>query len=472
MPTPLRNLCFAGLGLSCALAGVAVAGQSIPGTPILAADASAGDRFGGSIAISGPTLIVGAHEDDDNGSNSGSAYLYRLQQGEWVPEGKITPDNGGAGDQFGVAVGLSGDVAVVGAWLDDDLGSDSGSAYVFRRQGAEWVQEAHLTPPVPGSQSGLLFGGAVAISGSRVVVGTMGDAQNGSYSGAVHVFRDAGDGNWVHEAKLVAEDGAALDYLGASVAIDGSRVIAGATGADEPAAQSGSVYVFRHTGVSWVQETQLLPSDPGFEEHFGESVGLSGNTAIVGAPDDGQAGADAGAAYVFQRADSEWIQQVKLVAPDAESMDSFGASVGIAGTTVIVGAPRHDGPFPDTGKAYLFEGQGATWNEAGTLAAPAPFYQDSFAQAVAVGNGITVAGATSDDDAGNNAGAAFAFEISGGGAPCTGDVNGNGSVGFDDILDVIAAWGPCSACPADVDLDGMVGFSDILALIAAWGTCP
>ena len=102
---------------------------------LTASDAAAGDRFGTSVAVSGDTAVVGAYFDDDAGSSSGSAYAFVRTGGVWMQQAKLTASDAAANDQFGYSVALSGDTAVVGAYQDDDAGSNSGSAYVFVRTG-------------------------------------------------------------------------------------------------------------------------------------------------------------------------------------------------------------------------------------------------------------------------------------------------------------------------------------------------
>ena len=195
--------------------------------PKLIADDGAGyDYFGFSVAISGDLAIVGASGDDDEGEDVGSAYIFRREGASWVQEAKLTASDGAAGDNFGYsAVAISGDLAIVGAYADDDKGAASGSAYVFRREGASWVQEYKLLPD--DGASGDFFGKSVAIFGDRAIVGAPEDDDKGEGSGSVYVFRREG-ASWVQEYKLLAEDGAEWDVFGSSVAISADAAIVGA----------------------------------------------------------------------------------------------------------------------------------------------------------------------------------------------------------------------------------------------------
>ncbi|MHC4414142.1 MAG: hypothetical protein ACYS0G_02535 [Planctomycetota bacterium] len=182
--------------------------------------------------------VVGAHNDDDNGSSSGSAYVYRWNGSSWGQEQKLLASDGAGGDWFGWSVSVSGDVAVVGAYLDDDNGDRSGSAYVFRWNGSSWTEEAKLL--ASDGAAGDYFGVSVSVSGDVVVVGAYEDDDNGSSSGSAYVYRWNGS-SWGQEQKLLASDGAAGDFFGYSVSVSGNIAVVGAYSDD----YTGSAYVYQ-----------------------------------------------------------------------------------------------------------------------------------------------------------------------------------------------------------------------------------
>ncbi|GAF91309.1 unnamed protein product, partial [marine sediment metagenome] len=192
---------------------------------LVPSDGAQDDNSGYSVAISGDTAVVGAYADDDNGSSSGSAYVFRYNGSSWAEEQKLLASDGEANDYFGHAVAISGDTAVVGAYGDDDNGSSSGSAYVFRYNGSNWSEEQKLL--AFGGGVGDQFGYSVAISGDAIVIGAPYDDDNGSNSGSAYVFRYTG-GNWMLQAMLLASDGEANDYFGRAVAISGDTAVVGA----------------------------------------------------------------------------------------------------------------------------------------------------------------------------------------------------------------------------------------------------
>lgn len=161
---------------------------------LLASDGRARDVFGSSVAVSGDVALVGARWDNPKGSLSGSAYAYRYDGASWVEEQKLLASDGAAFDQFGISVAVSGDVAVIGAWLDDDNGSESGSAYVYRYDGASWMEEQKLLASDGATEDE--FGHSVAVSNDVALVGAPSDGDKGEWSGSAYVYRYDG-ASWV-----------------------------------------------------------------------------------------------------------------------------------------------------------------------------------------------------------------------------------------------------------------------------------
>ena len=330
---------------------------------LTAGDGAAGDEFGASVSISGDTAIAGAWGDD---GYSGSAYIFSRDEGgtdNWGEVKKLTAGDGAAGDIFGISVSIGGDTAIVGAHRDDDNGDDSGSAYIFSRDEGgtnSWGQVQKLLAGDGASDDE--FGRSVSISGDTAIVGAYYDDDNGSNSGSAYIFsRDYGGAdNWGEFKKLITGDGAVGDWFGRSVSISGDTVIVGAYGDDNNGSQSGSAYIFsRDQGGpdNWGEVIELTPSDGAADDGFGCSVSISGDTAIVGADGDDDNGSNSGSAYIFSRdqggADN-WGEFKKLTAGDGATDDFFGYSVSISGDTAIVGAYGDDDNGDYSGSAYIF----------------------------------------------------------------------------------------------------------------------
>ena len=317
-----------------------------------------------------------------------------------------------AGDLFGASVALSDDTALVGAFWDDVDGNvDQGSAYVFVRTGSTWSLQAQLTATDGAATD--RFGGRVALVGDTALVGAFTTTVGANpYQGAAYVFvRDGSD--WTEQAKLIANDGTAYDHFGASVALSADTALVGAYEDDvDGNLQQGSSYVFVRADSSWSQQARLTATDGAAGDYFGYSVALSGDTALVGAfYDTVGANAEQGSAYVFVRTGSTWTQQSQLTANDGARSDNFGTSVAIEGDTALIGA------YYDTidvnsaqGSAYLFVREGAAWSQQARLTATGGATSDHFGISTALSGDTAVVGAH-EADVGNDEdqGAAFVF---------------------------------------------------------------
>ncbi|MCA9222495.1 MAG: FG-GAP repeat protein, partial [Planctomycetales bacterium] len=319
---------------------------------LIADDAASTDEFGASISVSGDTAVIGVRLDDDDGNASGSAYMFREVAGVWQQIAKLTADDAAADDQFGNSVALSGDTAVIGALLDNDGGSESGSAYVFRELGGVWQQVAKLT--ANDAAAGDSFGSSVAINGDMVVIGADRDDDGGLNSGSAYVFRELG-GVWQEIAKLTAADATADDHFGYSVSLSGDTAVIGAYFDDGGSSNSGSAYVFREVAGVWQQIAKLTAADAGANDRFGWSVSHSGDTAVIGAFFDDDGGNNSGSAYVFRELGGEWQQVAKLTTADATADDRFGYSVSVSGDTALIGAYFDDDGGINSGSAYVFD---------------------------------------------------------------------------------------------------------------------
>jgi len=263
---------------------------------LLASDGSSYDYFGHSVAVSGDYAIIGAYQVSDNGSDSGSAYIFHYDGTSWIEQQKLLASDGAASDYFGQSVSISGNFAIVGAYQDDDKGSASGSAYIFYYDGSSWVEQQKLTASDGASSD--QFGRSVSISEEHAIIGANGDDDNGSGSGSAYIFKYDGT-SWGEQQKLTASDGVSADFFGVSVSISGDYAIVGAYYDDDKGSNSGSAYIFRYDGNSWSQVQKLLVSDGAANDYFGQTVCISGNNAIVGLERDNYNGSYSGASYIY-----------------------------------------------------------------------------------------------------------------------------------------------------------------------------
>lgn len=319
---------------------------------LTAADGAAGDQFGISVAINGDFAVVGANFDTV-GANArqGSAYVFVRNGSGWIQQAKLTAADGAAFDNFGISVAISGDYAVVGAYLDDVGGwPDRGSAYVFVRTGSSWSQQSRLTGE-SGEFSGINFGNSVAISGDYVIVGSDNDNNLPRYA---YVFVRSGT-SWAQQAGLQIEYDNKVFQMGFSVSISGSYAIVGYPTLDiDNKPNQGQAYIFIRNGTTWSQHAVLRAKDGAANAFFGNSVSLSGDIAIVGAYNTTVGSRTIGASYIFVRNGTSWGQQSKLITSDGAAGANVGLSVSISGDNAIVGASGNDiGSNTDQGSVYF-----------------------------------------------------------------------------------------------------------------------
>ena len=324
----------------------------------VATDRSNNGGFGYSVAISGDYAVIAARGD-------GSAYIFKRNGATWLQEAKIVAADRATNDLFGYSVAISGDYACVSAPEDDD---GTGSAYIFKREGTTWIQQAKIVAADRFSNDG--FGYSVAFSGDYLVVGAYreeyGVLTNLVNSGSAYIFKREGT-TWIQQAKIVAADRAEADFFGFSVAISGDYVIAGAWSKNlevqggNTIEYAGCAYIFKRNGTTWIQEAKLVASDRATNDWFGYSVAISGDYAIAGAAGENvivTGGVDieaAGSAYIFKRNGTTWIQETKLVSSNRAIHDYFGYSVAIENNYALVGNIGDDVQFENSGSVYFYQ---------------------------------------------------------------------------------------------------------------------
>jgi hypothetical protein len=405
---------FAALALLSTLAPTTFAQSALEDAKLVAADGAASDTFGRAVAVHGTRAVVGAPLDNHNGKSSGSVYVFESNGSTWTQVAKLVSNDAANGDVFGTSVAIHGDRLVVGAEGDDDDGSSSGSAYVFvRNSSGVWVQEAKLL-----ANDGLTFdefGTSVAIEGSRVVVGAKGESDGGLSAGAVYVYERQTSGAWLQMAKILAPNASAGDQLGRSVGLSGDRIAAGAYGDDDVASDAGAAYVFkRNTNGSWSLDAKLTASDALDLDQGGWSVDIDGTRVVMGAyRADVGSNSDRGAAYVFERQTSgAWQQKSKLVASDGATNDRFGHAVAISGDFVIGGSYANAHAGFESGAAYLFQrNPNGTWSQANKVVASDAASVDQYGRYLALDGNTAFVGSFLDDDKGSGSGSAYALEV-------------------------------------------------------------
>lgn len=388
-----------------------------------AIDPLAYSDFGWAVDLSVNTILVGARNADGGAAespiaNSGAAYLYQLSGGVWYDETKLVQRDPEIADAFGVSVTVDGSLAVVGA-TGKDLQSieNAGAAYAFEYRSGAWVQRARLTASDALEEDA--FGTAVALDGRTLVVGADGkDFGPLPDAGAAYVFTTSG-GEWTQRTKLMPLDPSPGMNFGTAVAIDGDRIVVGATESNPAGVRgTGSAYVFKRVNGSWVQEAKLVPDEARAGDFFGQAVAIYNNTIVVGAQftdpetDNGRL-TSAGAAYIFVLRGDKWEEDTQLVADDAAVFAEFGESVSVYADRVVVGASGGTAwGLSNAGTAYLFIRQGREWVQQFKMIPDTPLENGFFGGAVAIsGGGIVVGGTGYSPPSITKAGQAFTYRL-------------------------------------------------------------
>lgn len=316
--------------------------------------------FGASLDLSGDRAIIGDPKWNGFGLVTGAAFIFERNGGTW--EQIVRFSAGRVDDRLGQAVSIDGTIAVVGApeWdsaFSGSVGNDSGIVYVYVLTDGSWTKEEDILPydQESGSlQSDAFFGSAVDLDGGMVLIGSPGADMQASYI----YERVASD--WILRDEIIASDWDSFGDFGNVVSLDGNIAVVGRPDDGVSGSFSGSVYVFRRDGNNWNQEGKLVPVDGAAGDYFGVSVSVQGDTILIGADNDDEVGPDSGSAYVYRHDGSAWNLEKKLVPDDAEPNDFFGSAVSLDNGTALIGAYGDNGlsPFWDEasqqGSVYLY----------------------------------------------------------------------------------------------------------------------
>ncbi len=446
-PVGARQILFAGL----------VAGGAMPALgqvlnedhKLIASDMAQFDLFGHSIAIDDGIVVVGASQNDDNGFSSGAAYLFDSNTG--VELDKLLPDDGAADDNFGISVDIDDGIVVVGTFIAVSGAVNPYAAYLFD---ATTGAQLHKLLPADG-QVGRLFGYAVAIDSGIVAVGAWGDSSTLPQQGSAYLF-DAATGEQLFKVKPGAESGG--DNFGFAIDIDDGIVAIGAYRDDDLGRDAGAAYLF--DAATGLEIRKLFADDGAAGDEFGRSIAIDNGIVAVGAFRDDDDGMDSGSVYLFDAATGEQLR--KLRSEDAAEFRNLGYSVDIGNGMVAAGAWITDDLGIDSGSAYLFDA--ATGEQLAKLLPSDGIGDDRFGSSISVGSGLAAVGAYYGHTAsGTQTGSAFLFALPS--TPCIADVNGDGLLSPADFTAWISAFNAgTSGC--DQNEDGACSPADFTAWIA------
>ena len=383
---------------------------------LLPTEGASYESFGYSVSLSGDRALIGAYHDGFflegtstfSSAYSGSAYIFDFDNNtkSWTLSQKFTPDDVEADTEFGKSVSLSGDRALIGAHKDGEISSEGGAAYIFDFDvnNNTWSQTQKLYPDVG---EGAHFGISVSLSGDRALIGVLHGAGIGTRPGSAYIFDLNTNTNlWSKSQILFADDGTSVSRFGSSVSLLGDRAVIGATG-------TGSVYVFDLDTNTWLQ-TIKLSADDGVS--FGNSVSQSQDWILIGANYDDVMGNNSGSAYVFKYSPSvpNWVQEQKLTPADGVADNHFGYSVSLSGNRALIGArASYLNSNAAPGSAYIFDLDTNTdnWSQSQKLTATDSAVGDQFGVSVSLSGDKALIGANFNDGNGIESGAAYVLNL-------------------------------------------------------------
>lgn len=327
-------------------------------TKLFASDGFSEQQFGRSLAADGDTVVVGAPNQSVTSDGSGAAYVYGKTGTGWHLQQKLTASDPTPQGAFGMSVAIDNDTIVIGAHA---VANASGAAYVFVRSGNTWTQQQKLT----GSENSPFdsFGLSVAVNGNTIVCGAFGNGEFNTITwGSAYVFTRTSN-VWIETQKLAASDASDFNSFGTTVALSEDTIIVGAIG---NAGFSGAVYVFKFDGTRWVERQKLRAQDAKPKTFFGYRIGISGDTLVAASEGWVDATIETSipaAVYIFRRTPSGWHQQKRIFITDADLLGQFGLTAAVSGNTIVIGCPNDFTNAPYSGSAYIFRRNGeSNWS--------------------------------------------------------------------------------------------------------------
>jgi hypothetical protein len=421
---------------------------------LTASNSAANDNLGISVDLDGDTILAGAWFKQSLFAQQGAAYVFtRSAVGLWTQQAQLTDIGGSASDWFGNRVALEGDTAVIASPGDDVIFTDRGSVQIYTRSGTTWTRRTALDPGLGAASD--FFGSSVSIHNGSVAVGAPGnDITASGNEGAAYVFTGSG-ATWSLQQKLTRSGAAVGDSLGGAVAIRGDTVVCGVANFDGIVGTNQGMGVsFTRSGTTWAASEIFMPNETQAQANFGSAVAMSdefvavgatnwsrpganfsgaayafrrvdgvpaktltlamptpqtdanfanrmvagGNRLVVGAyNEDGTAGVNQGAVYVYKFQDDCFVLEQKLLPSVQQADANFGRAIAIDGATIVVGASFENDAAPDAGAAYVYFFNGTSWVEQARIASPEPGRSNLFGDAVAISGDRIVIGAPDDD---------------------------------------------------------------------------
>ena len=374
----------------------ALADNSLLSQTFTMPDISGVDAFGSSVAIDGNHILISAPSNNSDAAGAGRVYLFDGISGH-LSQTFSMPDLTSF-DIFGSSVAIDGNNVLIGAIGNDSDGISVGRAYLFDGMSGNLSQRF----TIPDITSTDRFGSAVAIDGNNVLIGAPFNDSDGIDVGRAYLF-DGITGNLTQT--FIMPDAASRDFFGSSVAIDGNNVLIGAPSNNADGTDVGRAYLFNgNTGD--LSRTFMMP-DITDNDRFGSAVAIEGSKILIGASQNDSDGSNVGRAYLFDGVSGDLSQA--FIMPDATDGDLFGSSLTLEGNHVLIGASRNNSDGTNVGRAYLFDA--STGDLSQTFTIPDITDRDSFGISVALSHNQVLIGAPGNDSDGSGVGRAYLYQV-------------------------------------------------------------
>ena len=312
-----------------------------------------GEQFGRSLAFGGQEWLFSGAISNDKGEASGSVYVFRNTNNQWLQSQKMIPLDARADDYFGLSIAAYANKSIVTAYKNDEGGTNAGAAYYYQETGGKWNLRQKLIPV--NSNSYQLFGSAVAMTEQTALISAVGDSENGFQSGAVYAYNLLNN-EWLECQKLIAPNGGPNDEFGNALSITGNIAVIGAWGSlNKNGKRSGAVYIYMYNGKQWVLQQQLFAPEGENDDRFGWSLSIKEGVVAIGAPGSDESGKDMGAVYLFTRQNNEWVYSQKIVPQGGIHGAGLGIKVLIAeGKRIWVSAEKTRTALGTSGSVYSY----------------------------------------------------------------------------------------------------------------------
>jgi len=443
---------------------------------LLAFDGVTNDEYGSEVASALSRIAVGSPRDADAGVQSGAIYMYKAGvSGSWSFQQKILAPDATANRFFGQRLAMSGgfgpatSLLAAGTPIDPDNGNQTGAVYMFIETpvvAAPWGFVKKIYSPSP--QLNSRYGDGVDLENDLLIAG-----QPGNGHAFIHQRNEGGSHNWGSIATLLPP-APVFNVYAESVGISGDVAIVSDRGDPTFGSSSGAAYIFTKDvgGLNnWGFTKKLLAPDGEAQDTFGLSVDVAGEFAACGAQGDDDLASRSGAVYLFARnaggADN-WGFHKKILPPIGHTDLFFGREVKMDGGLLLVGTYQDNTDGNNAGAAYVFGrdiGGADNWGLLTKVVSPDPMLGDHFAEGIAITGDIVTSGIRLDDDNGSNSGSARVYVVK---SLCPEDLNGDGMVDTADLGILIAAFGMSGL--GDINSDGVVDTADLGILIGGFST--